>query len=260
MRRISGRFVALVLTLVAMGGWSARSFARDVEEGDNPKSATGDDTSWSSDLEGSNQANQNRNQNGSNRQNRVNDQSDSQHHAALGVSMDESDGAVHVTSVLQGSPAAKAGLQVGDEIRSVDGDRIRTAEGLAEEIGDKRPGTRIDLGIRRNGERKTLQIRLATQEELYGRNWRSNRGGNVASDEGQNRNGQNGQSNRNRRSASSYDPDSGNTQSLHQQVRSLRQQVAQLQRELDELRNQQSGHARVSLRDRGNDHSQDGND
>ena len=198
MRRISGRSVALVLTLVAMGGWSARSFARDVEEGDNPKSATGEDTSWSSDLEGSNQANQNQNQNGSNRQNR-NDNSDSQHHAALGVTMDDSDGAVRVTSVLQGSPAAKAGLQVGDEIRSIDGDRIRSSEAVADEIGEKRPGNRIDLGIRRNGERKTLQVRLATQEELYGRNWRSNRGGYASNDEGQNRNWQNGQYNRNRR-------------------------------------------------------------
>ncbi len=250
--------VALALTLVALGGWSARSFARDVEEGDNPKSATGEDTSWSSDLEGSNQANQNQNQNGSNRQNRGNDQSDSQHHAVLGVSMDDSDGAVHVTSVTPGGPAAKAGVQVGDEIRSVDGDRIRTAQGLAEEIGEKRPGNRVELSIRRNGERKTLQVRLATQQELYGRNWRSNGGGHAANDEGQNRNWQNGQYNRGRARAS-YDPESGNNQSLNQQVRSLQQQVAQLQRELDELR-QQNGNARVSSRNRSNDRTQDGND
>lgn len=255
MRRISGRSVALALTLAAFASWSGRTFARDVEEGDNPKSATGEDTSWSSDLEGSNQ---NQNQNAGNRQNR-NDNTDSQHHAVLGVSMDDADGAVHVTAVMPGSPAAKAGVQVGDEIRSVDGDRIRTAQGLAEEIGEKRPGNRVELSIRRNGERKTLQVRLATQQELYGRNWRSNRGGFASNDEGQNRNAQNGQYNRSRTRASSYDPDSGNNQSLQQQVRSLQQQVAQLQRELDELR-QQNGNARVSSRDRSRDRTQDGND
>ena len=136
MRRISGLRGA---DLDLVGSWGLERpncFARDVDE-DHPRSATGDETSWNSDLEGSNQ-NQNQNQNASNRQNRDED-SDSQHHAVLGVSMDDADGAVHVTAVLPGSPAAKAGLQVGDEIRSVDGDRIRTSQGLAEEIGESAP-------------------------------------------------------------------------------------------------------------------------
>lgn len=265
MQRISGRSLALVLTVAALGAWSATCLARDVDN-DNPRSATGDETSWGSDLEGSNQ-NQNQNQNGSGRQNRDQD-SDPQHHAALGVTMDDAEGSVRVTSVLQGSPAARAGLQVGDEIRSVDGDKIRTSQGLAEEIGEKRVGSRVELGIRHNGERRTLQVRLATQDELYGRNFRGGRNAYASNDENNNRQNQNGQggqnnSGRNRSRSSSYDPESqsGNIQTLTQQVRSLKQQVSQLEREINDLRNQQNANTRLGARNRSDSSSntRDGN-
>jgi membrane-associated protease RseP (regulator of RpoE activity) len=281
MRRVSGRYLALVLGVAALAGWNSRTFGRDLDT-DQTKSATGDPTTWSNDLEptengtnnqsgatGSNNQNgaaqSNNNQNGTgNRQARSESDSDSQHHAFLGISMEESDGAVHVTAILPGSPAAKGGLRVGDEIRSVDGDRIRTAQGLTDELGDKRPGSKVELGVRRNGQRQTLQVRLGTQDEVYGRNGRNNNRQYASNDENTNRQNGNGQSGNNqaggnqaggnRNRSSSYDP---NAQSLNEQLRALRQQVTQLQREVDDLR---SGNTRVSSRNRSGGATRDSND
>ncbi len=99
-----------------------------------------------------------------------------QHHAALGVSLREADGHVTVIAVLPGSPAARAGLQAGDVIRYVGDQRIATAQGLAEEIGEYRPGSQVELSIRRNGEKQTVSARLGSrQSAMRDRNPNDNR-------------------------------------------------------------------------------------
>jgi membrane-associated protease RseP (regulator of RpoE activity) len=228
--------------------------ARDVDT-DNPKSATGDTTSWNNDLEnGPTTTSSGNNQN--------QDRGEQEHHAALGISMEEQDGHVHISAILPGSPAARAGLRVGDEIRSVAGEKIRTTDGLRDEIAEQRPGSRVELSIRRNGQRQTVQVRLVAEDELNGRQGRNssaygrddgNRrdrqgsGSQFAGNGGQNGSQQNagGQSG-NRGRASSYDP-SG--RSMNEQLQALQQQVAQLQRQVDELRSQQpAGTTRTSNR------------
>jgi HSP20 family molecular chaperone IbpA len=279
MRRTS---VTLAVALLAALAWSGNSFGRDQDDsqatgnsGSN-SSASNDNSQTSTQNDSRNQDRdnrENRNQDRDNRNssdNRNNNQED-QHHASLGISMVEQDGHVRVTAVMPGSPAAKAGVQVNDEIRAVDEQRIRTAEGLSEEIGEKQAGATVELAVRRNGERRTLRARLASaqefgsrrnrqwqqgqqygQQDQYGRQngqWAQNgqQGGN---DENRGRLG-----NWNRNRASSYDPDS---QSVNQQVQQLRQQVNQLQQEVDELRGQQ-GNNRVGYRTRLNNSSRDGN-
>jgi hypothetical protein len=195
---------------------------------------------------------------------------DPQHHASLGISMVESDGRVRVVAVLPGSPAARAGLQVGDEVRYVDDQRIRTTEGLQEEVNERQPGSTVELSIRRNGEKQTLHARLGSGQDTGNRS-RNNRQY-AANDQDQNQNNrgnrqygnqngwnQNGQNGWNRNRASSYDPDAQNSQAITQQLRSLRQQVAQLQQEVDELRNQSASGTRVGHRNRSNNTSRDGN-
>ena len=54
-----------------------------------------------------------------------------------------------VTEVIEGSPAARAGLQPGDIIVAVDGQRLGLDSRLAQVIGQYRPGDRVPLQIER---------------------------------------------------------------------------------------------------------------
>jgi serine protease Do len=61
-----------------------------------------------------------------------------------------------------GSPAAKAGIQSGDVITSVDGQDIHDARELARRIGTMAPGATVQLGVIHQGENKTLSLTLGT--------------------------------------------------------------------------------------------------
>ena len=76
---------------------------------------------------------------------------------ALGV--DAGVGAV-VTQVEPNSPAEAAGLQPGDVIVSVDGRPVASSADLRSQIGLKRVGRRIEIGILRNGEMLALKAAL----------------------------------------------------------------------------------------------------
>ena len=65
-----------------------------------------------------------------------------------------------VTQVEPDSPAAKGGVKVGDVIRELDGKQIPDAGELQVEVGQKRPGTGIKLGILRNGKNETIPVTL----------------------------------------------------------------------------------------------------
>src|SRR5579863_6278737 len=65
-----------------------------------------------------------------------------------------------VTQVESGSPAAKAGVKVGDVIRQLDGKQIPDAGELQVEVGQKRPGTTIKLSILRNGKSENVPVTL----------------------------------------------------------------------------------------------------
>jgi serine protease Do len=61
-----------------------------------------------------------------------------------------------------GGPAAKAGIQSGDVITSVDGQDVHDARELARRIGTMAPGATIQLGVIHEGENKTLSLTLGT--------------------------------------------------------------------------------------------------
>ncbi|HHV08363.1 MAG TPA: trypsin-like serine protease [Firmicutes bacterium] len=67
-----------------------------------------------------------------------------------------------VGEVISDSPAAKAGLQVGDVIRKVDDDIVESAQNLVEMIQEREIGANVGLEIYRNG--RTL-FRLVKIEE-----------------------------------------------------------------------------------------------
>ena len=60
------------------------------------------------------------------------------------------------------SPAAKAGIESGDVITSVDGRAVRDARDLARRIGTMAPGTSVKLGVMHHGQEKTVTVTLGT--------------------------------------------------------------------------------------------------
>jgi serine protease Do len=60
------------------------------------------------------------------------------------------------------SPAAKAGIESGDVILSVDGATVADARELARRIGTMAPGSTVKLGMLHQGQEKTVTLTLGT--------------------------------------------------------------------------------------------------
>jgi serine protease Do len=71
----------------------------------------------------------------------------------------KSEGAV-VTQVEPASPAAHAGLNVGDVIMGLNGKPVSDAGALQVEVGQKAPGTTIHLDLLRDGKTMSLPVTL----------------------------------------------------------------------------------------------------
>ncbi len=83
----------------------------------------------------------------------------------LGVMLDDSNGRLRVTGVTPNSPAAKAGVQFGDEIITVNDYPVSTYDlfvGQVQALG--RAGGPVSLGIRRNGKMQTLHATIGTEK------------------------------------------------------------------------------------------------
>ena len=99
------------------------------------------------------------------------------HHGYLGISMNdvtpenaqffnlnEATGAI-VTQVSPNSPASRAGLQNGDVIDQLNGQKILNGSALQVAIADDTPGTKVHLGVLREGHSKSLDL---TVGEFHG--------------------------------------------------------------------------------------------
>lgn len=71
------------------------------------------------------------------------------------------DNSVTVAHVWQNSPAATAGVQVGDVITSIDGTEIKDANALIGIVARKAPGSQMSMQVLRDGTPMTLQVVLA---------------------------------------------------------------------------------------------------
>jgi C-terminal processing protease CtpA/Prc len=67
------------------------------------------------------------------------------------------DGGVLITSVVENSPAAKAGLKAGDVVTEADGAKIEDAAGLTRAIGRKEEGD-VTLTVVRDHNRRTVKV------------------------------------------------------------------------------------------------------
>jgi 2-alkenal reductase len=66
-----------------------------------------------------------------------------------------------VTRVAPNSPARKAGLQQGDVITAVEGDKVTDQQGLPELLNKHKVNDQVNLTVNRDGKDQTLQVQLA---------------------------------------------------------------------------------------------------
>jgi serine protease Do len=91
------------------------------------------------------------------------------HHGYLGISINnvtpenaaffnlpDASGAI-VSQVTPDSPASHAGLESGDVIRTLNGTVVPNSSALQVALSEMTPGTKVELGILRNGKTETLQ-------------------------------------------------------------------------------------------------------
>lgn len=92
------------------------------------------------------------------------------HHGYLGISMNDvtpenarffnlsdATGAI-VAQVSPDSPASHAGLKNGDVIQNLNGEKLANSSALQMAIADVTPGTKVQLGIIRNGHTQTVDL------------------------------------------------------------------------------------------------------
>ncbi len=74
---------------------------------------------------------------------------------------------VTVSDVVANGPAAKAGIQVGDTITTVNGKPVKNGDELVAEIASLKPGTKANLGLVRNGKKQDVSIVIADRQKLF---------------------------------------------------------------------------------------------
>lgn len=92
-----------------------------------------------------------------------------QEKAVLGIGMGMRRGlnGVPIIKVEPNSPAAAAGVRVGDVIRTVDGDAILEGAELLQVLVKREAGDIVKLGLDREGKRLEIPVKLVKLEDLF---------------------------------------------------------------------------------------------
>ncbi|MEU8822614.1 trypsin-like peptidase domain-containing protein [Streptomyces sp. NPDC048636] len=92
-------------------------------------------------------------------------------HPVIGVTLDmeyQGDGArvntkgVGGPPVKPGGPGDEAGIEAGDVITAVDGVRVHSAQELIVKIRSHRPGDRLELTLKRDGDKRSVELSLGS--------------------------------------------------------------------------------------------------
>ena len=67
---------------------------------------------------------------------------------------------VLVQSAREGGPAAEAGIEQGDVILALDGERVDRAGDLQQEVAERSPGDEVSVTLVRDGERREVEVEL----------------------------------------------------------------------------------------------------
>ncbi|HUS65330.1 MAG TPA: redoxin domain-containing protein [Kofleriaceae bacterium] len=85
--------------------------------------------------------------------------------AWLGIGLERSPRGVKVTEVMEGTPAARVGLRVGDEITAVDGVALASERDLIERITGHRGGDKVKLEVARGARKLAVTAVLETKPD-----------------------------------------------------------------------------------------------
>lgn len=85
----------------------------------------------------------------------------------IGMAMMRGVRGVIVENVVQGSPAAAAGIRSGDVIRSIDGSEISDGGELLQILAKRQAGDDVKLGVRRENGDIEVKVKLKRRSELF---------------------------------------------------------------------------------------------
>ncbi|MFL5243265.1 MAG: PDZ domain-containing protein [Gemmataceae bacterium] len=77
----------------------------------------------------------------------------------LGIELTDSEKSAGIKSVLTGSPAAKAGLQAGDEVTQVNGKAVKNAKDLRKLTAELKPGQTVKVTVQRGTESRDITVK-----------------------------------------------------------------------------------------------------
>jgi len=85
---------------------------------------------------------------------------------ALGVTLAQEQDGVRIIEILPNGPAARAGLQVGDKVKALDGTKWDSVNDVIEQIAARWPHTNLRVEIERQGTTRTMDALLASRAEI----------------------------------------------------------------------------------------------
>jgi serine protease Do len=98
----------------------------------------------------------------------------------LGIAVGQADTGPRVDQVLEGTSAARAGLQANDIIVEINDQVIRTREALIDLVGGFRPGDRVRLKVRRGEEVLDISTTLGSRMAGSRREFQNRLGGELS--------------------------------------------------------------------------------
>jgi putative serine protease PepD len=78
-------------------------------------------------------------------------------HAYLGVSVGQD---ATIGEIVNGGPADRAGLEVGDDITAIDGKTVESADDVRADVAAKNVGDKVSVTVRRDGATRTIEVTL----------------------------------------------------------------------------------------------------
>jgi len=86
---------------------------------------------------------------------------------ALGVVLSSKTRIIEIEAVTDGSGAQEAGLQKGDVIMSIEGQKITKIEDIAGALKERKAGTKVKIVCRRGGKEFPAEVRLSAKGEMF---------------------------------------------------------------------------------------------
>lgn len=80
-----------------------------------------------------------------------------------GLNVEDREGGVYISQIVDGGPAEKAGLKVGDRLVSVNGQAVKGREDMRNVILGASPGDKLSLKIERDGWQKGAELVLGSK-------------------------------------------------------------------------------------------------